>query len=252
MTTAYKKNLWLKVGDFAVVVDLHSAVPSTRPTELKTLCPEHMSSVKRKYVCANDEHPVEKFIKARRVSGGFKVVNESGKPSYGAEDALEFVVMDESELDEFTFPSGSVYFCKPTPQTVANWEALKRVANKKALVTKGNFRRGNTRKLWRLRTFKNYLILQELIFPERVRAVPEEVTDVTVRKQTTTSLQKELESHIVDSTKFPWQDEGTAAFEKWVDETGEFCPDPEAPAGTGDMSKILDLAVKASKKKKVS
>lgn len=214
---AYKKGFWLKLGPIAAIVDVNSVIPSQRPTGLKRLCPDHHTPLKQAYKC-DEGHDVAwgAWVQGKAVGNEWAIVEDA--PSFSADDTIELAVIKADEVDASTFMEGSIYYLESDKNTVEGWELLRRFASdpKLALIGKAAFRRGPTRKMWRLTTFRGFLVLRELKFPEEIRETPEAPT-VKLSKELTAIAKQWVEANTATWDKFDASNEALAQFEALLD-----------------------------------
>ena len=213
---SYRKGLLLSLGSIIQVqVDLQTVVPSTR-SSLRRLCPEHHLPIKQSYACP-EGHPITEWVNGKETAEGWKIVKPEDRPDFDADDALELVPVPADELEARTFAGNGMYYCQPT-STVGHeaWSVLHKVLTKGkiAFITKGALRKGG-QKIWRVDVFRDYLVLKELVFPENIKAVPEQV-DVRVPKATQTLVDQFIDSLLVEWDKVDTADETAKRIEEWI------------------------------------
>lgn len=217
MGASYRKGLVLSLGSVVqTTVDLHSAVPSQKPTGMHRMCPEHKLRVSQTHKCP-EGHEVENFILGKPTPNGVKLAPDDPKPESEADDVLELRPVPAKEVDDNTFYGKSIYYMKPHPATVQAWLALQSIVSKGkvALVTKGALRRGSE-KMWRIDSFRDYLVLREMVFPEDIRAVPEEVED-KLEKGTISLISQFLENLETTWDNIDTVDRSREELMKWIE-----------------------------------
>lgn len=242
---AYKKGFWLKLGPIGAMVDINSVIPSSKPTGLRRLCPEHHTPLNMAMKCVSEEteHIVEwnTWVNGKEVPGMKWAIVEDA-PRFSADSEVQLVVVQAKEVDAATFMEGSVYYLESDSHTTDAWELLRRFASdpKLAVIGKATFRAGPTRKMWRLTTFRGFLVLRELKFPEAIRETPEMPT-VKLAKELVAMAKQYVEANTVQFAKFDSGNEAIAQFEAIV----ATAPKVEFKGGVippgSDASKVIDL-----------
>lgn len=213
---SYRKGLLLSLGSIIQVqVDLQTVVPSQR-SGLKRLCPDHHQPVKQSYACP-EGHPITEWVSGQETTEGWKIVKPDERPNFDANDALELIPVPAHELDEHTFAGSAIYYCQPTSSvTHEAWGVLHKILTKGkvALITKGALRKG-AQKLWRVDVFRDYLVLREVVFPENIKAVPEQV-ETKIPKATMDLVNQFIDKLMVSWDKFDASDETRKRIDQWI------------------------------------
>lgn len=239
MGSTYRKGLVLSLGSvIQTTVDLHSVIPSSKPTGMNRMCPTHLQKLNQTHKCPEGGHEVswDEFVLGKPGPGGGLVLapTTDDKPQNEATSVLELKPIPASDIDDTTFDGPSVYYMQPYDATIQAWLAIRSIIQKGklALVAKGALRRGSE-KIWRVEVFRDYLVLREIAFPEDIRDVPAPV-EAKLEKGTLTLVDKFIENitttwdqiDTVDRSRerlIAWIDSGTTVIEptETVDRTNE-------------------------------
>ncbi len=244
---SYRKGLTLSLGSIVQTqVDLQAIIPAKR-SGLRLLCPEHHIPLKQQYRCYNDEegHVVTEAVKGAQVPEGWKIVQEGDRPQHLATKGLELIPVPAKDLDSQTVLGSGFYYCQPSSTIgLESWAVFQRILSKGkvALIARGALRQG-AEKIWRLTVFRDYLALQELVFPEEIRSTPEQV-DVKVSRPVQQLVDQFVDQLLVDWDKFDSKDHNKEEIQKWLD-AGELVEvDTNLPVA-GDLqtqvAKVIDL-----------
>jgi non-homologous end joining protein Ku len=238
---SYKKGLLLSLGLVKVQVDLHATAVSNR-SPFKRLCPEHKATTKNRIWCEEGDHevPFQDAASGASTPDGYRLVTKSNKPEFLASQELELIPVPVKELDENTYPSGGSYYCQPTAPTAEAWAVFKAVLAKRkvAFVAKGQLRNGQ-QKLWRLNLVNNYLTLQEIVYPEHVRATPEIVTAKPSREHLRL-MQTLVDAATVSITDVDMTDDNAPRIAEWV-ASGELTDIKDGSVAKDVMPQVIDL-----------
>jgi non-homologous end joining protein Ku len=214
---SYKKGLLLSLGLVKVQVDLHSATADNQ-SPFKRLCPEHKSLTKNRIWCEEGDHQVlfQDAISGAPTADGYRLVHKGDKPEFLASPELELTPVPAVELEEHTYPSGGTYYCLPSAPTAEAWAVFRAVLAKRkiAFVAKGQIRNGQ-QKLWRLMLVNNYLTLQEITYPENVRATPE-VVNVKPSREHLRLMQSLVDQATVSFTDMDLTNDNAPLIAKWI------------------------------------
>jgi non-homologous end joining protein Ku len=250
---SYRKNLSLSLGPIQAAVNLLTVLPSVK-SDTHRYCPEHHERLNQHYVCLNlreDEgksHNVEwgQWVLGADTTDGFKLVEEGTKPKVDRTDALVLTPVPTKEIEANTIEGPAIYYCQPS--TAAGhqaWAIMHKVvkSGKTTLITKGALRAGRE-KLWKITTFRDYLVLREIVFPDNITDTPENV-DFKVDAAT-----NKLVTQFVDNLMTSWDDVDTTddmeeRITTWLD-SGEIIERPEGEAKevvTGQAGEDLKASI---------
>ena len=241
-------------------VNLLTVLPTTK-SDTHRYCPEHHVRLNQTYVCLNLEenegkaHGVEwgQWVLGADTSDGFKLVTEDTKPKVDKTDTLTLTPVPAKEIEANTIEGPAIYYCQPSSAAGHQaWAIMHKVikTGKTTLIAKGALRAGRE-KLWKVTTFREYLVLREVVFPDRITDTPESV-DFKVDAAT-----NKLVNEFVDNLMTSWEDVDTtdnleALLDQWL-ESGELIERPEGEAKevvTGqageDLKASIEKAIKAS------
>ena len=241
---SYRKGFRLTLGSIVQTeVDLHSVLP-TRKSGLRMLCPEHHIPLKQGYTCFNDTegHKVDQPVKGAQVAEGWRIVNPDEKPSVERVDALELIPVPVKELEGHTVHGDGFYYCQPSSAiSLEAWAVLHRILTKGkvALVARGALRK-DSQKIWRLGVFRDYLVLQEIVFPDEVRATPERV-DVKITRPMQQLVDQFVEQLQVGWEDFDSTDTSKEEVQKWIDSSPLVEVGPPLGDVKSQVAKVLDL-----------
>ncbi len=230
---SYRKNLSLSLGPIVASVNLLPVLPSIK-SDTHRYCAKHHVRLNQHYVCLDgeDSHNVEwgQWVLGADTADGFKLVTETSKPKVDKTDSLTLTPVPTKEIEANTIEGSAIYYAQPS--TAAGhqaWAIIHKVVKtgKTALIAKGALRAGRE-KLWRITTFRGYLVLREIVFPDNITDTPENV-DFKVDAATT-----KLVSEFVDNLMTSWEDvDTTDSMEEritaWL-ESGESIERPEGEA----------------------
>lgn len=244
----------LSLGPISAPVDLINVLPKT--SSLNRICPEHSLKIQQRNICP-EGHGVDWntwLLGQKQDDGSYKVVTPDSKPEFEADVALSFVPVPRDQLESTTIDGSGIYYCKPSSEAFAQaWATLRQVLSdpKVALVTKAALRRGQ-RHLYRLTIFNDYLVLREVVFPEKVAEAPEQ-PETKLDRKTTAVVKEFVGTLLTDLSKFDTTDDNAARLQEWLDSgqviAGSEAPTTEAdPQSAGDMLTLLTAAVEAAKK----
>ncbi len=255
---SYRKNLSLSLGPIQAVVNLLPVLPSIK-SDTHRYCAEHHIRLNQHYVCLNidgeEAHGVEwnTWVLGADTADGFKLVDADTKPKVDKTDALTLTPVPTKEIEANTIEGPAIYYCQPS--TAAGhqaWAIIHKVVKtgKTALIAKGALRAGRE-KLWRVTTFREYLVLREIVFPESITDTPENV-DFKVDAPTA-----KLVTEFVGNLMTSWEDVDTVdnmedRVTAWL-ASGESIDRPEGEAkevttgqGGEDLKASIAKAIEAS------
>jgi non-homologous end joining protein Ku len=254
---SYRKNLSLSLGPIQASVNLLTVLPSPK-SDTHRYCPDHKVRLNQQYLCINDKkpHPVEygQWILGADTADGFKLVTEDSKPKIDKTDALVLTPVPAKEIEANTIEGTAIYYAQPS--TAAGhqaWAIIHKIVKtgKTALIAKGALRAGRE-KLWTITTFRGYLVLREIVFPDTITDAPETV-DFKVDAATT-----KLVTEFVNNLMTSWEDMDTTdsledQITEWLN-SGETIDRPEGESKevtTGqaglDLKSSIEKAIEQSK-----
>lgn len=170
---SYRKGLMLSLGLVTTQVDLHSVAEPKR-SPLHRYCAEHHARLEQQYICKAEGEVVSDYVQGAEGPSTIRLVEKDDKPEFLKDEKLELTPVPVKDLEAHTFPQGGMYYCQPSSAATSEaWSLFKQVLDKHktAFIAQGSLRNGE-RKLWRLMVFNDYLVLQELRYPEAARPVP--------------------------------------------------------------------------------
>ena len=243
------------MGPIVASVNLLTVLPSPK-SDTHRYCPKHRVRLNQQYICTEgDGHPVEygQWVLGADTAGGFKLVDQDSKPKVDRTDTLTLTPVPAKEIEANTIEGPAIYYCQPS--TAAGhqaWAIMHKVVKtgKTALITKGALRAGRER-LWRVTTFRGYLVLREIVFPDNITDTPEGV-DFKVDAAT-----GKLVATFVENLTTSWEDVDTTdsledQITAWL-ASGESIDRPEGEAKevtTGqagdDLKASIEKAIKKS------
>lgn len=253
---AYRKNLLLQIGPITTSVNLHTVVPSSRPSA-RLVCPEHVTPLKQQYFCPIGEHviPWGSWDKAIETPEGWRKVDPATRPTMEkASSILELTPVPTKEVEANTFEGESIYWLEPSNEgSMDTWSILiqQMKTGKVTFMTRGGFRQGAIEKLWKLELFRDYPVLREVVFPDSINAHPAN-EPTKVDKDT-----KSLVDAFIQARMTGWDDIDTTdrfkdALELWIS-SGELVgvvDDKEEPQQShNDLIAQLEAAVAKAKNK---
>lgn len=259
MTTpisSYRSGFQLNMGLLNVPVNLFSVIPSNKGTERHTLCKEHKVRITQAYVCPTDDKLNPETVKAVEISKGQYIIPEVAEPEeIPADDGIQFVAVPTLDIQRATVPTNSLYYLQPSVTGVKAWEILYRLAKDPKLTLIGQAAlRANSRKIYQLVVFNDYLVLQALEFPEHIREAPEKPA-VTIEK----ALMDQAKA-VLNAIEIPWEsvdlsDEKTLRFSTLTESGEQVSVGPTTIDKTGDpidLMEALRQSVQTTKKRKAS
>lgn len=249
-----RKGFILSLGPITASTRLMSVTPSAKD-EVKTLCAKHKVPINQIYRCPEDEELSPETVKGLVLgNNSFQVYSPEEAPKFTADDGLTFTAVPAAMFEASCLPLDNNYYVAPEATGVMAWEVLYKLAQdpKRALITIGALRE-NSRKLYRLRTFNEYLVLTAYTFPEHVREAPDR-PEVSVPRDMMTLAKKFLDTIEVDWAKYDATDQGRKAFRDFVAAQGvpvSTEPVPTEPNNTSpiDLMDALRKSVEQTKTK---
>lgn len=239
--SSYRSNLTLSLGIFQTRVNLQS-INDRPPSPFHRVCPDHHTRIKQRNICPEGEHEVTEFRLSADTPEGLRVLQPSQRPGFTADDALDFTVVTVKDIETRTTPGNGFYYCIPSTTVGATaqiWEILRRLADTGyGLVTKAALRQGE-QKLWRLMAYRQYPALQELTYPDAVRAIPEMV-DVKITASDFKQVKAYADRLVTPWEKFDSGDPNKAQLDRWI-ETGEIVAPPPDITKTPNLTIVEDL-----------
>lgn len=251
-----RKGFQLNLGLMTVPVDLFSVVPSDKGRNLRTLCAEHRVPINQVYRCPKDDAINPDTVKGYETTKNqFTIVNpqELDQPTFDADDGMDIVAIQTVDIDNHTVPGGMLYYAQPHLTAIKAWEILFRLTQDRARTLVGvTALRKNSRKLFRLSIFNDYLVLQELQFPEHVREAPERIK-VAIEKKLMDQAKQVLTAIEVDWAKYDLADPMLVQFRELISHGETVTVRTEATTETTNVIDLMDAlkaSVEASKKRR--
>lgn len=220
------------MGPIVASVNLLTVLPSPK-SDTHRYCPKHRVRLTQQYACSEgDGHTVEygQWVLGADTADGFKLVDQDSKPKVDRTDTLTLTPVPAKEIEANTIEGPAIYYCQPASAAGHQaWAIMNKVvkAGKTALITKGALRAGRE-KLWRVTTFRQYLVLREIVFPDNITDTPENV-DFKVDAATS-----KLVNEFVGNLTTSWEEVDTTdnleeAITAWL-ASGESIDRPEGEA----------------------
>lgn len=251
--SSYRSGFQLNLGLLSVPVSLYSVIPSSKGKERRTLCAEHKVPIRQAYICPEDDELGPETIKAIEVTKGNYVIPEVEEPEeIPADDGISFVAVPTEDLERATIATNMLYYLQPHTTGVKAWEILYRLASQNKLTMIGQCAlKANSRKIYRLGVFNDYLVLQALEFPEHIREAPER-DSVTIEKK----LMDQAKA-VLSAIEVPWEDvdvtdEGLRRFQALAEKGERINLRPMTTDTKGepiDLMEALKQSVEATKRK---
>lgn len=251
--SSYRSGFQLQFGLLSLPVNLYSVIPSNKGKKRKTLCAEHQVPIRQVYQCPEDEALAPETVKAVEVSKGNYLIPEVEEPEeIPADDGIEFVAVPSADVEQATIPTNTLYYLQPHATAQTAWEILFRLARDAKVTLIGQTAlRANSRKIYRLTTFNDYLVLQGLEFPEHIREAPER-EKVTVPKKLMAQAKQVLDAITVTWEDVDTSDEGLRRFLATAEDGERVSVAPAATDKQGepiDLMEALKQSVEATKRK---
>ena len=205
-----------------------------------------------------DAHQVQRgdVIKGSETPTGYLVVPQDDKPTFSKDDTLQLVSVPMADLERETFPGAGMYYLSPTAGAGTDgWLVLHELAKdrKVGLVGQAALKTNAGRKIYQVTSFRDYLVLQELAFPEVIRDAPEAV--VTDTAKTTLKELTKLARQWVSTAEIPWDkfdasDLYSAELLSWIAEHGEAIEieNPKVPEAPKDANALMTQLLEEMKK----
>lgn len=226
----------LNFGLVSTPVDLYSVIPSKKKSSTKTLCEKHKVPIKQVYRCPVDEVLQPITIKGIEVTKGKFVILEEVE-DIEADNEIDFVVVPTSGLETSTVTGEGFYYLSPIGNSKP-WEVLYRVTkDKKRTLIGQTALRKNSRKIYKLVIFNDYLALQELIFPEHIRQAPE-IEHPKLEKGLLAMAKKVADQMEIEWDKFDSIDDGLKRFQALIKGATPVVNEDQ-PADSG--AEVIDL-----------
>ena len=255
---SYRKDFQLSLGLVSVSVSLENVTPTSK-SGMHRLCPTHHERLNQQYRCPGkgdeEAHNIEwgQWVMGGDTDKGYVIVDEGNKPDIESVNGLSLVPVPAKELEDNTIEGDALYYCKPSSEaSLETWAVLRKVvgSGKLALVAKGALRK-NSEKIWRVTVFRDYLVLREVLFPDRIADTPEAI-DFKVPAATMKLVTQYVDSMMTTWAKMDTTDNRRQQLEAWL-ETGQLIDRPEAerPSATSgeqavDLMTALAQAVEGS------
>lgn len=242
----------LNFGLVTIPVDMYSVIPSKK-SERRTLCGEHKTPIKQAYVCPVDDKRINRddTVKGVEVTkGNYAIIEEPEE--IPANDGIELVAVPTDDLRQATVTGSTMYYLSPSTTSLKAWEILFRIAKDKKRTLIGQTAiRVNSRKIYQLVIFNDFLVLQELVFPESIRPAPD-IVHPAVEKALMAQAKE-----VLNATQIPWdvfdaEDEGLRRFRERLEGAVPVTTQaaPESGENVVDLMDALKASVKATKQKK--
>jgi DNA end-binding protein Ku len=212
-----------------------------------------MTPIKQAYICPVDDARIDRdnTVKGVEVTkGNYATIEEPDEIL--ADDGIELVAVPSTDLDQATVPGSTMYYLSPSTTSLKAWEILFRLAKDKKRTMIGQTAiRKNSRKMYRLVIFNDFLVLQELVFPEHIRQAPD-IVHPTVEKKLMDEAKRVLNATEIPWDKFDADDEGLKRFRERLEGAVPVTSEakPEDSGNVVDLMDALRQSVAATKKKK--
>lgn len=250
--SAYRSGFQLNLGLMTVPVNLYAVIPSKKKTGMHTLCAEHKVRINQVYRCPEDGALNPETVKAVEVTKGNYVIPEQQEAEeIPAEDGIQIVAVPTAMVDQATITTDKLYYLEPHRTAQKAWEILFRLAKdtKRTLIGQTTLR-ANSRKIYRLIVFNDYLVMQALEFPEHIREAPERES-ITVEKALMDQAKQVLNAIEIKWEDLDISDEGLRRFLEQT-ETGEQISTRMVEDAQGDPMDLMDAlkqSIEATKAK---
>lgn len=250
---SYRSGFQLNLGLMSVPVNLYSVIPSSKGKERRTLCATHKVPIRMAFQCPEDNALNPETVKAVEVSKGNYLIPETQEPEeIPADNGMSFVAVESEDIARATIPTNTLYYLQPHATSVKAWEILYRLASQTKLTLIGQTAlKANSRKIYRLAVFNEYLVLQALEFPEHIREAPERES-ITIEKKLMDQAKQ-----VIDAITVPWDaldvtDEGLRRFQAITEKGENVYVGPAITDKKGepiDLMEALRQSVEATKRK---
>jgi DNA end-binding protein Ku len=244
----------LNLGLLSIPVNLYAVIPSNKGKERRTLCAKHKVPIRQAFLCPEDDELHPETVKAIEVSKGSYVIPDVEEPEeIPADNGIQFMAVPTKDIEQATITTDKLYYLQPHATAVKAWEILYRLAGQSKLTLLGQAAlKANSKKIYRLTVFNDYLVLQALEFPEHIREAPERQS-VTVEKQLMDQAKQ-----VLAAIEVPWDDvdttdEGLRRFQALTEKGERIQVGPQATDPKGgdpiDLMDALRQSVEATKRK---
>lgn len=257
--SSFRSKLTLSLGSvISAQVDLHSVLPSTK-SQTRMLCGEHTEPVKMAWQCPGKGEAQAHYVYGDQIVRG--VENAEGwtivtgtKPEVEIDKkTIGLVPIPAVEVERNTFVGEAIYYLTPSgPSAHQVWQILAGIVKKGkvALITKAAFTPNE--KMYRLDTFRDYLVLRELVYPDKIADTPA-VPEGKVDKAMTTLVDQFVDNLLTSWDGFDSSDANTKRFDAWI-ATGKTVINPDVPVKeqgnqAADLMETLKRAVESAQKK---
>jgi non-homologous end joining protein Ku len=250
---SYRSGFQLNLGLLSVPVSLYAVIPSSKGKERRTLCATHKVPIRQAYLCPEDEELNPETVKAIEVTKGNYVIPEVEEPEeIPADDGISFVAVPTEDMEHATIATDKLYYLQPHVTGVKAWEILYRLASQNKLTLIGQAAlKANSRKIYRLTVFNDYLVLQALEFPEHIREAPDRDSVIIEKKLMDQAKQ------VLSAIEVPWEkvdvtDEGLRRFQALTEAGERIHVGPTTTDKQGepiDLMEALKQSVEATKRK---
>lgn len=260
---SFRSKMMISLGTIiSAQVDLHSVLPTVK-SATRLLCEEHHVPLKQTYQCPGTEkaepHGNVRVVRGVEAPDGWvlltepKPTTEEVKPEIDKK-SLALYPVPAADVEANTVVGESIYYLAPSsPASNQVWAILASIIKKGkvALLTKGTFTPNE--KMYRLESFRGYLVLRELVFPDKISEAPP-TPEVKVDKD-----MAKLVEQFVDNLVAPWEDfdstdTNAKRFDAWVAK-GKLVPLPDVQVKDASSTSPINLmetlkqAVENAKKK---
>lgn len=247
-TNSVRSGFALNLGLVSLPVDLYSVIPSKKKGDTRTLCKEHMQPINQVYICPVDAKQKPETVKGVEQGKGKYILprEEDSESSIERDEGVNLVAVPTDELRKATVTTDKLYYLTPhKSESVETWEVLFRLAQdkKRTLIGQAALRK-NSRKIYQLIVFSDYLTLQEIEFPEHIREAPE-IEHPKVSKALMGLAKQVLTAKTIDWAEFDADDEGLRRFRDRIEGGKTIVIDTATGASTDNVVDLM-AALKAS------
>ncbi len=207
-----------------------------------------MQPINQVYICPVDDEQKPETVKGIEQGKGKFILprEEDSETCIEKDEGVSLVAVPTDELRRATVTTDKLYYLTPhKSEALETWEVLFRLAqDKKRTLIGQTALRKNSRKIYQLVVFNDYLTLQEIEFPEHIREAPE-ATHPKVSKALMAVAKQVLSAKTIDWAEFDASDEGLKRFRERID-SGETIVTDTTTGTTADNVVDLMAALKAS------
>ena len=257
---SFRSKMMLSLGLIQAQVDLHTVLPTVKSTT-RMLCGEHIVPLKQYYQCPGTDkaeaHSDVDIVRGVPNAEGWTILTQPKPEADNDVDkkSLSLYPIPAFEVEVNTFAGDSIYYVVPSGKASdQTWAILAQVIKKGkvALVTKAAFTPNE--KMYRLELFRGYLVLRELVFPDKIAETPP-VPEGKVDKAMASLVEQFIDNLVEPWDNFDSSDTNAKRFDAWL-ATGKQVAGPEVRVKDADSSSPINLmetlkqAVEDAKKKK--